>query len=62
MGDKQEQTREELSEHCKSLYAMNPKSIKRKVAAQKAREQQEWICLGAFTVFFCTIIYLYFRG
>ncbi len=62
MGEHQEITREELSEHHKSLYAINYKAKKRKMAAQKAREQQEWICLIGFTVFFCTIIYLYFRG
>jgi len=42
-------------------YIIN-KSIKKKLARQKAQEQQEWICLIAFTVFFCAIIYLYFRG
>ncbi len=40
----------------------NTKSIKRKMAADKAREQQEWICLIAFALSWAAMVYLYFRG
>lgn len=43
-------------------YRKSTKAMKRKMAKQQAREQQEWICLIAFIMFFCTVIYLYFRG
>ena len=42
-------------------YIIN-KSIKRKIARQKAQEQQEWICLIAFALFWASLVYLYFRG